>query len=150
MGREIKFRGKRIDNEMGEFVYGSLFKGETAEGKQLAYIIPCGTRYEVMNGRLHRNTPLFEVDPETVGQFIWLRDSTRTKEYPEGQEIYDTDLLHNEKVLNYPVRIIFDKELGAYMIHTQSDFLGNAVYKYHLKVFGNSHDNPELITGPQL
>ena len=88
--RKIKFRGKRINNETREFVYGALFKGETENGKPLAYIIPCGTRYEVMNGRLHRNTPLHEVDTETVGQFTGLKDDGLEDE-KNKREIYEGD-----------------------------------------------------------
>lgn len=55
MNREIKFRGKRIDN--GEWVYGDLL--QPTEICDIYEIANCksidGTRYEVI--------------PETIGQF---------------------------------------------------------------------------------
>ena len=151
MERDIKFRGKAIEN--GVWVYGAYYEhqpplqciGKSKE-KSRHFII----KTDFADWGMPRQAVFDQVDPETVGQFIGLKDSKRTEEYPEGQEIYDNDILHNEEVLNYPVSIIFDKELSAYMIHTQSDFLGNAVYKYQLKVIGNAHDNPELLQGTQL
>ncbi|MFB5758942.1 hypothetical protein [Paenibacillus medicaginis] len=59
--REIKFRGKRKDN-----------------GEDVKYISIC-----LANGTS------VGVDPETVGQYTGLKDSKRTQEFPEGQEIYE-------------------------------------------------------------
>ncbi|MFE4569970.1 YopX family protein [Paenibacillus chitinolyticus] len=76
MSRPIKFRGKRLDN--GGWVYGNLV---TYNNK------PAIQDYYQSNGEI------FLVDPETVGQYTGLRDSKRTEEYPEGQEIYEGDIV---------------------------------------------------------
>ncbi len=68
--REIKFRGKRIDN--GEWAYGYLFKVW-----EDTYIL-WGTINGVPN--------MVEVDPKTIGQFIGFVDKNKT-------EVYTGDIL---------------------------------------------------------
>ena len=72
--REIKFRGKRLDN--GEWVYGHYIKV---------------TPYKDVDG--HRictqdTWDMIPVDPASLGQFTGLRDKN-------GREIYEGDILHD-------------------------------------------------------
>ena len=79
--REIKFRGKRIDN--GEWVYGDLVQN------------PCSTRIVVdfvlidgcNDGTVECGGDFYLVDPRTVGQFTGLQDS-------KGVDIYEGDLVN--------------------------------------------------------
>ena len=70
--REIKFRGKRKDN--GEWIYGDLI--QTKEG---IYILPQNSSIYSMG--------FIEVIPETVGQYINIKDSKK-------REIYEGDWVH--------------------------------------------------------
>jgi len=133
--REIKFRGKRIDN--GEWVYGHYFLGVPSpldENKQRHYIAP----------------PLGlgdEVDPASVGQFTGLKDSKN------GREIYEGDVCKYlmDGVWNYGY-VFWDQggfalkvfRMGQTFIPVPDD---GETMTDRFEVIGNIHDNPELIEG---
>lgn len=75
MNREIKFRGKRIDN--GEWISGHLYRSELK-----AWI----TDSRNINLETHKNIAWFQVIPETVGRFFGEQDET-------GIDIYQYDIV---------------------------------------------------------
>lgn len=117
MKREIKFRGKRLDN--GEWVYGHYTEGSP----NYHYITnPSGA--------------VWQVDPETVGEFTGLHDKKRTKEFPDGQPIWEGDILEFGGLgyVKYDEdRFLVDCGILFTRISTQHE------------VIGNIHDNPELL-----
>lgn len=129
--REIKFRGKRLDN--GEWCYGYLH-------------LPIGGDNLMMQVS---NTDSLAVIPDTVGQFTGLHDKN-------GKEIYEGDVItqywgfpHYRKGVYYECnarrgQVLFDKS-GCFVLLSES-------LLYHLfgdgltqEVQGNIHDNPELL-----
>ena len=126
--REIKVRGKRLDN--GEWLYGSLV---------------------ILNGRyfIFDDANRHEVDPTTVGEFTGLKDKN-------GKEIYEGDVIRSplSEDKTRPHRIFYHTGNAAFMgalvdrkelcyLRLDQDW----IYKFGKEVIGNIHDNLELLKG---
>lgn len=131
--REIKFRGKRIDN--GEWVYGCL----TRYSDHISYIVVDVTE----------NNGTYQVLTETVGQYTGLKDRN-------GREIYKGDVLRLVLVdyAHVPEQIFV---VGL----NNSDSFFEDVYLQHIsrfvedsgsetdgiEVIGNIYEHPHLLKG---
>ena len=140
--REIEFRGKRLSDR--EWIYGYYVSYDAGEASRKHEIIFTTGNWDY-------------VDPETVGQYIGLKDKN-------GNKIYDGDIVTSKK---YPFQ---DEEKHNYhgIICWLEDALGWCVtlmlvnseklgishgiresleeyMDYQLEVIGNIHDNPELL-----
>lgn len=127
--REIKFRGKRLDN--GEWIYGDLV--HTIKD---TLILPTDEGWNQ-----------YAVDPATVGQYTGLKDKN-------GKEIYEGDVIRSplSEDKTRPHRIFYHTGNAAFMgalvdrkelcyLRLDQDW----IYKFGKEVIGNIHDNPELI-----
>lgn len=151
--REIKFRGRRIDN--GEWVYGSLIKRKVnnhAEffGENVCFIVedinPIAMRRASMPEYDFRSV---RVDPATVGQFTGLHDKN-------GKEIYEGDIIGFEDYTStesgyYEQRctgvVEWSNETASFDV---SDRLSAESYEVlgECVVIGNIYENPELLSIP--
>jgi uncharacterized phage protein (TIGR01671 family) len=148
--RTIKFRAKRTDN--GEWVTGSCFT------------TPLTAEYDILQGngaffdsgltfRRHviadENGCVFEVIPETVGQFTGMHDKN-------GKEIYEGDIIESSGNIRH--QILFSEERGC-LCQYGVEFIGwingyveggaitqSYINEFGKVVIGNIHDNKDLIT----
>lgn len=124
--RTIKFRGKHF--KTGEWLYGYLYESNTEYGRIL-----------FINSQ--------QIDPETVGQFIGLRDKN-------GKRIYEGDIILEhflESDFENPadaleISVVSFKQ-GAFGFKSNDDNWQSFI-EYPLmqcKIIGNIYDNPELL-----
>ena len=132
--REIKFRGKRIDN--GEWVYGYYWTNEI--GNHFIKAIKSKNDNFVSNP----TTNDFEVNPETVGQYTGLTDKN-------GKKIFEGDILERSGFWGWYVAY----EDGGFRkisintvqrINWEHSLLEQDTV-YYWEIIGNIHDNPELV-----
>lgn len=126
MKREIKFRGKRLKNDI--WVYGLLTND--------------------MKGhyRINFDPKSFScvVKENTIGQFTGLRDKN-------GNEIYQHDIIQLQgKENKYNCLVDWNINLGAWCISIENKCLGvkplgEWLLEDRFVVIGNIYDNPELL-----
>jgi len=134
--REILFRGRRIDN--GEWVYG--YYVATKDSHFICY----DNQYDD-DLFLSPTNIMIEVDPETVGQFTGFRDNKRTAEYPEGQMIFEGDLISDGYNNIGIVEWISGDNPGFYLHWTNIETGGFDGINEWGTVIGNIFKNPELL-----
>ncbi|MEK3849891.1 MULTISPECIES: YopX family protein [Paenibacillus] len=125
--RDIKFRGKRLDN--GEWAFGDIWQHNG--------------RVDIVDHRAKSHP----VDPETVGQYVNYY----------GIEFYNSDIMliacdcdseygctHNDGIYT----VVWNKETAGYALKSQSNGRLYPLDEYgeeNMHVAGNIHDNPELL-----
>ena len=123
--REILFRGKRIDN--GKWVYGNLIQRNI-----WGAVFPIIRAED--NG--YGNFKEWEVIPETVGQYIGLKDKNGKKIFEGDVLIFDGDkfvISWNDERCGFRMDYwMFDEQYDL------SEFWPTS------EVIGNIHDNPEV------
>jgi uncharacterized phage protein (TIGR01671 family) len=116
--REIKFRGKRLEN--GEWAYGNYihFAGDGFEEHHI-------TSFKAWEDN-------DKVDPETVGQYTGLKDKN-------GKKIYEGDILRysDGEILG----VAFDNKTSQFT--TKTRWLWTIIDV--CEIIGNIHENPELL-----
>ena len=151
--REIRFRGKRLDND--EWVYGSLVRGvEVDDPNNVTWWIFEDTTAHQMHLVKYQHP----VDPSTVGQYTGLKDKN-------GKEIYEGDVVQ-QRVEHWKLG---DEDVSGYIrgvvaiypskgvcikntwLHPDGDEepieleTPKRLYRRLCEVIGNIHDNPELL-----
>ena len=130
MKREIKFRGKRLDN--GEWVYGDYFKKIISHGTISVVVHYIGWQ-PVSEGVILDK--YVEVDPNTVGQ------------YTDLGYIFEDDIINVRFGSNnapIPMQVLFEN--GSWCMKEYGDDTLHDLYSYEDEiegVLGNMYDSPE-------
>ncbi len=138
--RDIKFRGKRVDN--GEWVYGWLCQSFRA-----SFIAPYAARRSYDGKTKQCDIGYFyEVLSETVSQYTGLKDKNK-KEYWEDSIVRGIKCEYNDA--NTIGKVYYNEHHAAYWVSDDKTFnmpLGNANW---WEVIGNIHEHPELMEQAQ-
>lgn len=88
-------------------------------------------------------------------QYTGFKDKKRTKEYPDGQKIFEGDICEVEYADGRKVKAVVEFNDGCFDLHFQEavncnkyrDYLKCHTINHTVKVIGNIHihQNPELI-----
>lgn len=155
--REIKYRGKRLDN--GEWVEGSLY--QDYDCPECASIIPIGSLEQkiypsdtIYAPSKHYTATFivtgYDVDPTTVGQYTERKDI-------EGKPLYDGDLcvnhggditaqiVWNERTLMWGLKVTSSKSvLTRGMTFPLNQYFDVETGETALKKVGNIYENSDL------
>lgn len=130
--RVIEFRGK---DEQGKWIYGNLVRYTEDDGEQITCIV------STTRCKISAEVVFVVVNPDTVGQYIGLKDK-------HGNKIYEGDII---------------KHVGGMRRNEQGEWVDNPEFMtveyidarfnvdfyskctFSIEVIGNIHDNPELI-----
>lgn len=133
MSREIKFRGQtklivgtyNLGKEDGEWVKGFLYD-------DIGKLVIRQFEYD------RANYIGYEVDPETVGQYIGVPDKN-------GKEIYEKDIVLIDGEDEYFV-VEWDNDTARFVMNSENlivDF--DNYWGYQVEVVGNVYENADLL-----
>ena len=84
-----------------------------------------------------------------VTQYTGLKDKKRTEQYPEGQEIYEGDIVSCKMAVDpqkeaYRGEVVYkiNYDGPGFEVKTKK---GNYLFAYKTEVIGNIYENPELL-----
>lgn len=134
--REIKFRGKLLDND--KWAIGDL---RHRNDGSLAIITNLNV-WSDNNDKVDAYREEFEVDPATVGQYTGLKDK-------DGKEIFEGDIVKWENLMKTPMRSVIRYMYNGFRF-TDFDGEDQEIWCGVFEAIGNIHDNPELMKGGEL
>lgn len=143
MNRTIKFRA--WDTETKKLYKIVLDISFWADGK-IQYVVATNDLYGEKKAETIWGENLI------LEQFAGLFDKKRTKQYPNGQPIYEGDIVYFYIGDKYPGKGIVAYWKDRFCIVDGLDVENSAVYfsiygRPRTRVIGNIHDNPELLNG---
>ncbi len=154
MQREIEFRGQ---DKNGNWHYGYYTKDVYRGSKK---VIDCIVEYSeyTLNGKKEIDIKIFDVIPETIGQYIGMKDKNGKKIYEGdkvrcthynfgswGEELEHSYIYIKDRIVKFDLsslRYVFkDPEGGTMSVWNIDNIMQNN--KNTIEVIGNITDNPE-------
>ena len=137
--REIKFRGKRVDN--GEWVYGNLVINQpTKSYRIISDFALCRHAKFTDDSLYHVSGEIHLVHPETVCQYTGLKDKN-------GVEVYEGDLIEVCSNKNGLLEVVFINDyVGGWVLthkSTEKHLSLGARNQTEIEVTGNIHDKKQ-------
>ena len=136
--RDISYRAKRKDN--GEWVEGYLLKVKT--------LSPSSAKWVEKTLILIQQDEVYEVIPETVGQYTGLTDKN-------GKKVFEGDIIKDlgGSLDGIPRVVIWNEvwmEFETYLVKSHWAYGTNnsrlwLMRNREIEVIGNIHDNPEML-----
>lgn len=126
MSRLIKFRGQRVDNN--EWVFGNLINWHPKLNPRIVWFNEAAKTSQ----ELDFFETIFEVKPETVGQFIGTHDKN-------GKEVYDGDIVLYEG--QFLAKVYWNKFAGQWWI----DFLNQELSEKTISLSPNYSEMDKLV-----
>lgn len=138
-----KFRGIPIDG--GDFVKGCLYQYHPTK---VFIIISKDHPADLCTSLSHIRGDFIPVIPETVGQHIGLNDKKLTEEFPNGQPVYERDIVESIWQVDHKTKIVGQVTYySVFALWSLMDSKGDMVSPCwtECKVIGNMDQHPELL-----
>ena len=129
--------------------YRVLFRAKTCQRERWIYGLPSyGPDWQTINDivavkSLNDDYGIFGIKPETLGQYIGIKDKY-------GQRIFEGDIIHYEgefegELYNDLTLVFYDRESAAFMEIAEGCLMPDVIFSYQPgEVIGNIHDRPDL------
>jgi len=139
--KQIIFRAKRKDN--GEWAQGSVIYDPDLDTYEILHY-----EHHVEGVTLYRDDLTHEVDPDTIGQFIWLRDKNQNMSFV-GDIVRDTEgNLYSIYAGPGGFGLCRTNKIAGNSFQTFTplcDMKTISWYAKNIETIGNVHDNPDIL-----
>lgn len=139
--REILFKAKtRYNPDWENIQEGIWLEGNLRLDSDMETAYISGFNYYTADFALQREEFEYQVDPETISEYIGLTDKN-------GRKIFEGDIVSYNGTYH---KVVFENRngtgyFGIVVGKNETWGFGNSTPAYMMAVVGNIHDNPDLL-----